>query len=146
MSFIDVPGCPGVRFDLEGATIRDSGIVSISYSGSAEALITAGVATAEMIAPGASGRERLDQNGMRFMRRAYWTKVSSGCPVRTYVITRTWPWQLLTEAPGGRAVLKLIARSGADVSLPPVAPEHPVALERPAARRAHLRLVVDNTR
>jgi hypothetical protein len=55
---------PGVRIAVENWGNR----VVVEYRGEGEALVAAGVATAEMIAPGRKGVPRVDHEGYRFQR------------------------------------------------------------------------------
>jgi hypothetical protein len=71
--FVPLEGHPAVEACVEHWVHRHEGVnrvvtAWVEYRGAGDALIAAGVATAETIAPGKKGKLRVDHEGYRFLR------------------------------------------------------------------------------
>jgi len=133
-----VPGHPDVQVT---ARLPEGGEIYITYYGSAEALIGAGVATTEMLALyGRSGKrpQRLDPLGRHYTFSHWWVGVADGKPTRRFRIGRRGPIELM---PGAREAIAELERMKAERAATYVS-----GPREPSQKPPHLRLVVDNTR
>jgi hypothetical protein len=125
----------------------DSNEVVIRYYGTPEELINAGVATAEMLAPGRSGR-KVDADGDRYSVQRYF-RLKDGHPYRCCRIILRKRTELIDRLPGARdavAAAERLERWREDHRARVQAQRRSRLASASKPRPSHLRLIVDNTR
>jgi hypothetical protein len=107
--YLNVPGFPGVRASIWSGP--SDGFVTIKFMGSAEDLVRAGVATAEMVTRGERRRKgprkrRVDADGHKYWREHYWATGPDGEPVTRWAVARRVPVAKALQMPCGRELLE----------------------------------------
>jgi hypothetical protein len=128
------------RPDPRAAKRQRTELEGFEYAGAAEALISLGVVSKEMLALRRPGSARFDDQGFRFEVLRSWRASDVGQPYRHYRVTRWRPLYRILELPGARVAMENYRRyqEAAAARAARIA-------EREAARpRPQLRLVIDN--